>query len=622
MNNTNSLNVNKLNTITYGVVILLFLSPLMYVGILRDPSDLPRYILLASVVCFASCLYLYYLIKDNEILLFTPVLILALAYVVLAGLSGAWAVEPSTNLVYFVRLVSFVALFFIAIQLANYRNIMLFAYASVFGAGLSALIGILQNHGFNIFQLRGSAMGGTFLYKNHAALYLDLIIPIGFTIVILSKNNVLKYLSALALSLCCIYILTSHTRGSYVALIVSAVLFFTIFFTFSDIRKNLIQSISKNKLPLLFLLTVVVSLSFLPGKADKFLQRPAYKGDKIDTSTRDRLTAYNNALYLMKKSPLLGSGYGTFWKAFRPYTNHPKIIQRSDEYLIFYRMHNDILQIVVELGVVGGLLFVSMISITYIFAYKMLRSDSTGIEKILVLGLILGLSASFVHSLVDFPLLKSSSAIQIWLYLGLINGLYAKKKGSFISIESGVAKVMGSVFGIMLTIAAILFYSTYAMSSYYAHLAETSYKNKDCNNTLNYINKAESLFYHDFFTHKLRVFFNISCNANMASLYDVLSQELSWDNTDIQALIKRGYILLDSNWIDKAGRDFRTVIYLLPHKASGYVGESYVLIASGKLEEAGKLLKKLELDYPENVYVKKAVQKLEQARQARVDDKH
>ena len=606
-------NFNMRDTILVVMItVLLFISPLLYVGVLRDPSNLPRYAFLAGIICASFIVFSYFSFRNRVVhVYYSSVTLFAIGYLVLAGISGLWAVEPSNHLVYFVQLTCLVFLFFFVTQIASIGSIKIFIFISLISAGITAFIGIIQNYGYNLFDLRSSAMGGTFTYKNHTALYLDLIIPAGIVITLLSKIKILKWVSASALTICCIYVVTSHTRGSYLAMLSVLMALLILCIIFPNIRKNIGLVLNENNLILLIIVVIITLVSLIPGKADRFLDRPAYENDKIDTSTRDRLTAYSNALHLIKEKPLFGSGYGTFWKAFRPYTNHPKIILRSDENIVLFRLHNDILQIFVELGVIGGLLFISILFGALLLSIKMLRNKLDITEQLLIIGILLSLLGSFVHSLVDFPFLKPSSAIQIWLYLGLIVGLYAAKNKQYYVIQSTSIKALITVASAIITMAAVLFYHSFLFESYYAYIAEKNFKNKNCAETINYIDKAVNVFPHDFFTHKNRVLYHVSCNTNTASLYGVLNKELRWDDSNVLALMKRGHIYLDSHWLDEAERDFKRVSFLLPHRPTGYIGESLVLISRGNYEEAQALLDKLIKKFPKNEEVKNAIQKLQ-----------
>ena len=74
---------------------------------------------------------------------------------------------------------------------------------------------------------------------------------------------------------------------------------------------------------------------------------------RVDESVNERLNFYTTALESIGDNPLLGIGVGN-WKI--------KSIDLSKEIIVSYRVpyfvHNDFLQILAEIGVIGGLCFI------------------------------------------------------------------------------------------------------------------------------------------------------------------------------------------------------------------------------------------------------------------------
>lgn len=606
--------VMKNKILTGLITFLLFLSPFFYVSVLQDPSTLPRYALLAGIVGISLIILGYSFVRSVAKIYHSPVMLLAISYVFLAGISSFWAVEPSNNIVYTTQLLSLFFLFFIVMQITSVSVIRLFLYVSLFSAAITALVGLAQNYNLNVFDLRGPKMGGTFGYKNHMALYLDLIIPVGLFLVITSTNKYLKWLSLFAFVMCFYYIIASHTRGSYVALVVVVIFLAVVVFIFADVRRAIAALLIKHRCFFIFAIILILASFYSPDKTEYLTNRPAYKQDTIDTSTRDRLTAYSNSIYLIRENIFLGSGYGTFWKAFRPYNNNPNVMLRSDENVVMYRLHSDPLQVVVELGIVGGVLFVSIFLWTYVIGIRLLSGKIEATAKLLVVGMLLGLSASLVHSLVDFPFLKPSSAIQIWLYLGLINGLYAKYFGSYIVLASKLIKVLIFVLSVFVTVASSLFFRSFLLGNYYFRLAEVSANNRQCTEATRYIDKSVATFKHDFFSHKMRVNFHISCTRDPQTLYTVLTDELSWDNTNTMALKWRGYLYLNAGKLIQADQDFKRLSYLLPHRASGVIGEAFVLFESGMYQQAKNRLIEFDKNYPGNKDIERALKRITESK--------
>lgn len=97
------------------------------------------------------------------------------------------------------------------------------------------------------------------------------------------------------------------------------------------------------------------------------------------------------------KKPLLGWGLGTFpivYPEFRTfYTN-----------FFVNEAHNDYLQLLVEMGVLGFATMVWFVVTLYIRAFKKIKNWPTEISGAVTLACVLGLSGILVHSAVDFNL--------------------------------------------------------------------------------------------------------------------------------------------------------------------------------------------------------------------------
>ena len=590
--------------LTAFILFLVFLSPLLYTGFLEHPSDLPRYTFIAIISCASLLIFLWYQWRHDDEIYFTSTSILFLCFLIFASISSAWAESRDNNAVFIVQLLNFFVIFFIASQIATTSTIKSILYVSLTAATLSSIIGLLQNFGFNIFSLRGYTLGGTFTFKNHMALYLDLIIPVGICLIFISKNLLIKWLSGIALVICSAYIYYSHTRGSLLAAAVMLGLFVLTCMIVPDIRAYMLQYVRRIIKPLLVILALILVFSLFPGKSEKYLDRPVYEGDTVDISVRERLTAYQNSMYLLRDNPILGVGYGSFWKAFRPYMNHPNIIHYSNENNYLFRLHSDVLQIFIELGVLGGLLFVALIISVYFFAIKLLLQKNKVEEKILILALILAISASLVHALVDFPLLKPSSALQFWLYIGLISGFYARNNHLRFN-ASMLAKSFLSVLCVFITVFMFAFYYYALLGGYYLNIAKRSLENKDCLKATEYIDKSVHAFGLNFYVHAHRINTHVACNTPAARLFEITKEELNWDDTNVRALLTRGDILIKSGYPSLAMNDYRKVKFLLPHRASGYIGEVLVLIHTNSFKEAQTILDKLKQQYPNDPRIEK-----------------
>ncbi len=586
------------------MLILVSLLPLLYFHSLYTPASLPRYALIACVAGFGVLFYAISIWKQQRYFLWHPVQILVLLFFLLASLSSLWSIDKSNNLIEILQLSSFAILFFLATQVSSIKHITWICTMAVASAGIAALIGIMQNYGFNPMQYSNPVMASTFIFKNHAALYFDLIVPVSFFIILISNNKIIKWLAAIAFGLCVGFLIESRTRGSWVAITAVVVLLLVLWTLHKQTRENINSKIKENRTYLIAAL-LVASTAFVPqGENDIAWERKPIAGQKLDQSAFDRLLFYRNSLGIIKENPILGTGLGTFWKAFRPYMNYPYIIQRSNEHIYLIRAHNDILQTFTELGLVGGILSLAIYSfILFIGIQIILNKKSDSGKSLLTIGLLLAFTASLIHSLVDFPLHKPSSAALFWIWAGFITALHLsdKEERKSYRIKIFFSPILFATSIIYLSLSA-MFYTAYIKDSYYLHLAENHLTAGNCPAALNNIEKAVNSFGLYFITHIIRVRIHVKCNKNPQALFYVLNEELQYDRSNILARLKRADLYRLSGYLDKADQDYKVVVQILPHRVSGKIGVASVLVAKGQNEEAKKYLKTILHEHPDNKY--------------------
>jgi O-antigen ligase len=128
---------------------------------------------------------------------------------------------------------------------------------------------------------------------------------------------------------------------------------------------------------------------------------------------RGRLFMWKATTNMVHDFPLIGTGFGTFDLAFPPY--HPEELRTS----YYDHAHNDYLEILSEVGLIGFVPLVSFLFLYLFFVIKgWLRNDSSFAVCVGAGGIISVIAAS-VHSLADFNLQIPANAFVLFTVMAV-----------------------------------------------------------------------------------------------------------------------------------------------------------------------------------------------------------
>ena len=137
-----------------------------------------------------------------------------------------------------------------------------------------------------------------------------------------------------------------------------------------------------------------------------------------DESLNQRLSFYEHAIDLITQKPIFGHGIGS-WK----YESINYVRYEEDRLLIPYYTHNDFLQLTVEAGILGVLIYLIFIINILLFIFKQFRKESFFIPIIITFIYFI------LNSLINFPLSRSQELIPVILLSALILS-YSSNKNS------------------------------------------------------------------------------------------------------------------------------------------------------------------------------------------------
>ena len=189
------------------------------------------------------------------------------------------------------------------------------------------------------------------------------------------------------------------------------------FFLYKKRRKELLISIS---------ITVLLVISFnqtsFQNKLDKnFGVENVFE----DTSIKQRLSFYKASLNLYKKEPIIGHGLGSWKYKSLQYSN-----QNNRNILLPYYTHNDFLQILMETGVLGLIIYLLFY---YLIIHRLIiiTNRDKNLKFLFIVLAIMGM-----NSLINFPIHRSQEYIPFIIYCSFIFSKNKKIKGKKINIRN------------------------------------------------------------------------------------------------------------------------------------------------------------------------------------------
>ena len=158
---------------------------------------------------------------------------------------------------------------------------------------------------------------------------------------------------------------------------------------------------------------VTANLSWSGGLLERFGSMSDWHNDWHSVSP-ERLLIWRQSLVLLEQSPFWGLGLGLYTLYWPPYRDP---LDQSAGYFV----HNDYLQIWIEAGLPGLLLFLGVLGAVIVMLARMVRCHNAPLgRRFEVYGLAAGVGAISLHSLVQYNFYVVPILIVFGLYLGRI----------------------------------------------------------------------------------------------------------------------------------------------------------------------------------------------------------
>lgn len=339
------------------------------------------------------------------------------------------ATRSTVKILFFLLISHLIAFNFFATQ---ERIRILLNFLILFGSalGIYSFISYFINSGGIIY----GGISAPFVNHNHLAGYLEMIIPLSVSFILINNLKNFRILYGFATVVIAVTIIGSLSRGGMISAAVG-LLFIVISRVFVQHRNrstDKIRNIHNQGLPpsgkwslasklgpLILLLAVIILGGLWVGinpVANRVTDNTLFREDEqAQTFDYIRGWIWKDAVTIFRKNPVFGAGMGTFETVYPNYSAGHGIPETVNQ------AHNDYLQILTDTGLIGGaiaLLFIGVI----IFSIRRGLLLRDPILSAVATGCAAAIISMMVHSVFDFNLqLPATSLLFLVLTATLIN---------------------------------------------------------------------------------------------------------------------------------------------------------------------------------------------------------
>ena len=236
-------------------------------------------------------------------------------------------------------------------------------------------------------------ISSSFVHPNDYGTFL-VVVSVLLLSVLISRSSTIKrkvfLLPVIVISLLNLYL--TDSRGSWLAF-VGAIL--------------VLGALKGRKVLGVFIIILLVGVILLPGAAQ---ERMLDLFDFEEGTSWERVMLWKGAVNMIKVHPVLGFGINTYSRNFPDY--------KPVEYPDLRYTHNSYLQMATEIGLVGMLLFIGFLIVTFIYAARGARRMPVGGVKDITMGLLAGAVGFSLSSMVDTHL----HSVVMAVFFSLVSG--------------------------------------------------------------------------------------------------------------------------------------------------------------------------------------------------------
>ena len=393
----------------------------------------PQWIYLGSVNILSCLYFLFYNRLKVQLglsrLLKSLFFYVYLFYFIWSGLSYFYAINPTETLLNIPRLGNtFFAIIFCFLLLNSIENKVLVISRIFIGflcfelfAFYSDLLDQLNSNLFNAINLKGVAGN-----KNITAASIAFKIPFVLYSIVTVNKRLLKFLLSSLLLLALFSISILYARSA----ILSSFIVFIIFLIYSLYqlylnRSDLRNSLSNFALTIIpYVLVVFLNFSFTSSQNKGNLTSQLGDIEFTEQSSNGRFQYWSDAYNHIVDHPILGAGLGNWKIASISYGK-----EHVKGYTVPYHAHNDFIHIFAEVGLLGGIAYLSLFIMLTFFLFRLIyiQRKEDGTTDFSLFLLVLPFIIYGVDAGLNFPIARPLMQSSLALYMGLLLSIYLNR---------------------------------------------------------------------------------------------------------------------------------------------------------------------------------------------------
>ena len=362
--------------------------------------------------------------------LFSGMSISYMSFILWAGFSYLYAINPTEVLVNITRQINVIMMFLsmgiLLYYLKSRRTFVCWILTIISSIEiyyvLNEALGMINLNGF----ISSGILKGVTANRNITAFSLAIKIPFILYLINVLKKQGLKIFLAGLIFLILVGLSMIQSRAAFIAvgliLIAYSILNISIYIK-GDKNISRIFQIGYFIFPLF--LAVFLNQTIIADKgADAISRAGTISFSTNDGSVNQRLRYYSDVLTHVKSNPIFGTGLGN-WKIKSIDYDSQDIVG----YIVPYHAHSDFIQLGAELGIIGFLLYLSIFLWALFYVIVLIRFSSISVEEKMFLFLMTtALGVYSIDANLNFPIARPQVLVVWTLIMALIMFYYQRFK--------------------------------------------------------------------------------------------------------------------------------------------------------------------------------------------------